>query len=110
MNKALRQVCYIVYAALLLIISNKSVAQKSPASEADSKKEASKFFDQEDFANAYPLYSELLSIHPDNAEYNYRFGACMLFTKADKEKPVDYLELAIKQPGIEKLAYYYLGR
>lgn len=110
MNKILRQVCIITFAALLLIISGNLAAQTSPSSEADLKKEAAKYFDNEDFTNAYPLYSQLLSLYPDNSDYNYRFGTCMLFSKSDKEKPVNYLELAVKDPNIDKLAYYYLGR
>jgi len=98
-----------VTAALFLIISHKSAAQ-GPSSEADRKKEAQKYFEAEDFESAYPLYAELLSLHPDNPDYNYRLGTCMLLSKADKEKPVDYLEMATKDPSIDKLAFFYLAR
>jgi hypothetical protein len=107
MNKITRQIFKLFVAALSLITSNTIWAQKS---EADLKKEAARYFDQEDFTRAYPLYSQLLSLYQQDPEYNYRFGACMLFFQADKAKPVDYLEFAVKKPSIEPLAYYYLGR
>ena len=109
MKRTLRQVICMVTAALFLIISHKSAAQ-GPSSEADRKKEAQKYFEAEDFESAYPLYAELLSLHPDNPDYNYRLGTCMLLSKADKEKPVDYLEMATKDPSIDKLAFFYLAR
>ena len=33
-----------------------------------------------------------------------------MFSQADKKKPIDYIEAAVKQSGVENLAYYYLGR
>ncbi|HXB12452.1 MAG TPA: hypothetical protein VNZ45_10725, partial [Bacteroidia bacterium] len=105
MSKFTRLALMYLLAALLLIISNKSFAQ-DPTSESQLKQEAAKYFDQEDYASAYPLYSQLLSLYPEDPTYNYRTGACMLFTKADKEKPIDYLELAIKKPKVDNIAYF----
>ena len=87
-------------------------AQRKPDPETEKqlKKDAANYFDKEDFANAYPIYSQLLSLYPRDPNYNYRFGACLLFTNSDKKKAVKYLEYAAKQTGVENLAYYYLGR
>jgi len=110
MNSVLRQIHTVMFAVLLLITSTKASAQKSPSSEADLKKLAAKYFDDENFASAYPLYSQLLSLYQQNPDYNFRFGACMLFYQADKAKPIDYLEKAVKSSGIDNQAYFYLGR
>ena len=96
--------------ALSLVVSNNSRAQKAPVNESQLKKQANNYFDNEDYANAYLQYSQLLSLYPQDPNYNYRFGACMLFSQADKKKPIDYIETAVKQAGVDNLAYFYLGR
>ncbi|HTB33166.1 MAG TPA: hypothetical protein VK808_14150, partial [Bacteroidia bacterium] len=87
-------------------------AQSNTAHETENrlKKAAAKYFDDGDFIEAYPLYSQLLSLYPRDPNYNYRFGACLLFTKADKNKAVEYLQFSVRQTTVENLAYYYLGR
>jgi len=106
----LRQTVILTFLALSLVISDKVAAQKSPANEAQLKKQANQYFEDEDYTNAFNEYSQLLSLHQDDPNYNYRFGACMLFSQADKKKPIDYIENAVKLPAVENLAYYYLGR
>ncbi len=96
--------------ALSLIISTKTTAQKNPANEAQLKKQANNFFEDENYAKAYLQYSQLLSLYPQDPNYNYRFGACILFSQSDKKKAVDYIETALKQPSVDNLAYYYMGR
>ncbi len=89
-----------------------NTAKNNAAHETENrlKKAANKYFEEENFLEAYPLYSQLLSLYPRDPNYNYRFGACMLFTKADKNKAVEYLSYSVKQPDVENLAFYYLGR
>ncbi|HWY98695.1 MAG TPA: hypothetical protein VNY36_06400, partial [Bacteroidia bacterium] len=94
----------------LSLLCNSLFAQKTPVNESQLKKQANNYFEDEDYANAYLQYSQLLSLYPQDPNYNYRFGACALFSQADKKKPVDYIETAIKQPNVENLAYFYLGR
>ncbi|MFY8136917.1 MAG: hypothetical protein ACOVMR_02365, partial [Flavobacteriales bacterium] len=52
-------------------------AQKA-GSEQQLAKEANELFASENFLKAYPLYSQLVSLYPQNAEYSYRFGACAI--------------------------------
>src|ERR1700739_201603 len=94
----------------LSLIANISFAQKNPANEAQLKKQANNFFEDEEYAKAYLQYSQLLSLYPQDPNYNYRFGACMLFSQSDKKKAIDYIETAVKQTTVENLAYFYLGR
>jgi hypothetical protein len=94
----------------LSLIANVSFAQKNPANESQLKKQANNFFEDEEYAKAYLQYSQLLSLYPQDPNYNYRFGACMLFSQSDKKKAIDYIETAVKQTTVENLAYFYLGR
>jgi hypothetical protein len=106
-----RQIAVFILVLLLQpTLEIKAQTDAAHETEARLKKAAAKYFDEGDFLEAYPLYSQLLSLYPRDPNYNYRFGACMLFTNADKNKAVDYLEFAVKQPDVEVLAYYYLGR
>jgi len=89
---------------------NSTFAQTTFTSEEDLKKEAKKLFDSEQYAEAYPLYSQLLSVYPKDPNYNYRFGICMLYTSENKEKPISYLEYAAKQPDVEKDVFFFLGK
>jgi hypothetical protein len=93
--------------APLLLQAQSSTA---PETEARLKKAAEKYFDQQDYTDAYPLYSQLLSLYPRDPNYNYRFGACMLFvSKADIGKAVHYIQYGIKQATVDNLAYYFYG-
>jgi hypothetical protein len=108
MNKHLR----FIYLLLLVFLFNNTVvvAQNSFASEDELKQQAAKLFDDDSFEEAYPLYSQLLSLYPKSASYNFRFGVCMLYSIDDKEKPLSYLEFASRQADVEKEVFYYLGK
>ncbi|MBL8002552.1 MAG: PD40 domain-containing protein [Flavobacteriales bacterium] len=62
------------------------------------------------FAEAYPLYSQLVSLTPSDRELNYRFGACTLYGGDDKEKAIGHLKYAVEGPSAPPLAWYFLGR
>ncbi len=87
-------------------------SQSDAAHETENrlKKAATKYFEDGDYLEAYPLYSQLLSLYPKEPNYNYRFGACILFTKADKTKAMDYLRFSVRYETVDALAYYYLAR
>ena len=62
------------------------------------------------YAEAYPLYSQLVSLDPADRDLNYRFGACTLYGGDDKEKAIGHLKYACESPAIPALASYFLGR
>ncbi len=62
------------------------------------------------YAEAYPLYSQLVSLTPGDRDLNYRFGACTLYGGDDKEKAIGHLRFACESPTIAPLAHYFLGR
>ncbi len=95
---------------LFLLCANPSSAQTSFSSETELKKHANELFDKEDYAEAFSLYSQLLSVYPKDPNYNYKFGICMLYTSENKEKPISYLEYASKQPDVDKDVFFFLGK
>jgi hypothetical protein len=82
------------------------------SSEEELKKQANKYFDDEDFTKAYPLFSQLLSLYPKDPQYNYKFGTCLLFSSNDKGKTIAYIEFAAKRQkqNIDKKVFFYLGK
>ena len=85
-------------------------AQSNFGSEAELKKQASKFFDKEDYVSASPLYSQLISVYPANPQYNYRFGTCLLFADRDKAKAIGYLKTASASWDRPNDVWYFLGK
>jgi len=71
---------------------------------------ADALFDEQRFAEALPMYSQLVSLAPGDRQLNYRFGTCLLFDGEDKEKAVSYLKYATEDPAIPAAAWYWLGR
>ena len=108
MNKHVR-LLYLLLLAFAFSISVAS-AQTTFGSEEELKTQAAKLFDDDQFEEAYPLYSQLTSIYPKDPNYNYRLGVCMLYASDDKEKPIAFLEFAVNKPEVEKEALFYLAR
>lgn len=55
-------------------------------------------------------YSQLLSLHPASVEYNYRYGACLVYAEADKEKALKHLRFAAANSGAPIEVHYFLGK
>ncbi|MBK8227074.1 MAG: hypothetical protein IPK70_07845 [Flavobacteriales bacterium] len=71
---------------------------------------ADQLFQEQRFAEAMPLYSQLVSLTPSDRTLNYRFGACLLHGSADKEQAIGHLKFATDAPTTDPLAWYWLGR
>ncbi|HIA12936.1 MAG TPA: hypothetical protein EYN69_12830, partial [Flavobacteriales bacterium] len=78
-------------------------------SEKDLQKNAAKLFEKEEFVKAYPLYSQLLSVYPENIEYNYKLSVCMLYANPDKEKAIPFLQRVTSNLSADKKSNYYMG-
>lgn len=79
-------------------------------SEADMVKKADKLFEQKQYAQALDYYSQLVSLHAQDANYNYKYGTCLLFASPDKEEALRFLKFAVSKPGVDDMAYYYVAR
>jgi hypothetical protein len=95
----------------LLFVSFSLSAQKEIKDEGDLIKAADELFKQEEYIKAFSMYQTLLSNHTDNAEYNFRYAVCLMYAdRSDKTKPIFYLEKAEKDPKVDRLLYYFLGK
>ena len=94
-----------------LTITYCSVGYAQVKNEDDLKKQAEKYFEDEDYNLAYKLYAQLVSNYPKDPEFNYRLGVCMLYTEPDKKKPFSYLKIATNNPkDAPKDAKFYLAK
>jgi len=102
---------YGLFIALLVLFSSSHLAigQTAFANKAELEKAANDLFAKQDYSNAKPLFSQLLSQDALNADYNYRFGVCIMFTEPDPAKPLPYIEGGANSKGVNPEAYYFLG-
>jgi len=56
---------------------------------------AESFLDDENYGAALPIYLDLISRDPNNANFNFKVGFCYLNTHLEKEKSVSFLEKAV---------------
>lgn len=103
MINCLRNILFIV----LLLSCIKGNAQET---KSDIEKKANKYFQQDDFSNALPLYLRLLSLEPRNHSFNYRYGACLLMASENKGDAFQYLKFATSGGDVEDEAFYFLGK
>lgn len=93
------------------ILMNAAFSQNDFASEEELKTQAQKLFDERKLVEASPLFAQLLSLYPQDPNYNYKYGATLLEASADREKPLKYLKFSLsKSSQVEPLAYYFLGK
>ncbi|PKP01606.1 MAG: hypothetical protein CVU11_14725 [Bacteroidetes bacterium HGW-Bacteroidetes-6] len=98
--------------ALLFLAGNQVLFAQENGDDEQVRIEAEKLFAQKKFTEAFPKYSQLLSLHRKDPFYSYRFGVCMLYSdRRDPEQPIKYMELAVGQlQGEDALMLkFYLG-
>lgn len=92
----------------LSVVAFPSVSQSNNV--GDVEKKANELFQKENYLEAKDLYSQLVSLYPKDANFNYRFGACLLFVDVDKTYPLKFLEYAVSKPNVDVEAFYFLGK
>ena len=98
----------LVIALWAMFVGQISTAQKG--SEDQLIQDATAYFEQGAYLKAFPLYSQLVSLYPNHAEYAFKFGACAIYGDADKTKAVRYLNSAISKSVNDPEVYYFLGK
>ncbi|MCF8297870.1 MAG: hypothetical protein K9J13_10030 [Saprospiraceae bacterium] len=94
----------------LLCTTYLSASSKNSEALKLYEKNANILFNQSQYSEAFPLYSHLVSLEPDNPEYCYRFAVCILISgKENAANSIDYLELASEKIKNRPLISYYLG-
>lgn len=92
------------------LFTNVANGQSDFKSEEDLKKKAAELFEAKQFIEAAPLYAQLLSLYPKEPEYNFKYGASILYADADKSKALKYLSFATSKSSVDPRAYYYAGK
>lgn len=72
--------------------------------------QANQLFEDGSFLEAHPLFSQLVSLHPKDADYNFKFGACALYAGEERQLAVKHLEFATSRTGVDNEAWYFLGK
>lgn len=93
----------------IFLLGNLGLTAQDFKNEKQLTKGADDAFKDGKYEEALPLYSTLISNYPKDPNYNYRYGACLLFTGSDKEKPIKYLQYAASKPEVDPAANYYYG-
>ncbi len=99
-----------LFCAFFLVGTVSLHAQSGPTSEQELKTMAEKLFEEKSYTEAMQRFSQLLSLHPASAEYNYYYGASLVFADADKEKSFKHLRFARGKADIPDEVHYYLGK
>lgn len=98
----------LVIALWAVFVNQVAFAQKG--TEEQLVKDANNYFKSGEYLKAFPLYSQLVSLYPNHPDYNYRFGACAIYSESDKTKAVRYLNQAVNKGVEDPMAWYYLGK
>ena len=104
---------YIIKLFFLLLISVSVSAQQKTALSKDQisnlKKEGSDFFKSENYREGLKRYQQLVNAEPDNVDFNYKTGICLLKTYVDKKKSAEYLKNVLNKKDAPKDILYYMG-
>ncbi len=107
--KLIRNIQHKVSLTLLALLW--CVAANAQYSEGDLLKEANTLFDQKAYADAMPLYAQLLSLNPTNPDLNFKYGATALYGETtEKDEAIKYLKFASSKPAIDNQVWYFLAR
>jgi len=101
---------YVVLLIVFLFIGliPESYAQRE--SIDDQVKKADKLFENGDYAEAYPLYTHLLSMKKGNTDIIFKYGATLLYGSDKKADAIPYLKKASSKPSVDVRAHYFMGR
>ena len=78
--------------------------------EEQVKEKAEELFKDEQYVQATPYYLRLISLQPKSAEYNYRYGACLLYNANKRGEAIRYLKFATAQAEVDAKAHFFMGR
>ncbi len=102
----------------IVVVVSSLQAQKSsrPSSKKLSTEEvkkfsvAEKFYEEEDYLRALPIYTDLLDAHPDQVYFKLKSGICYMYKSDEKEKSISLLNEVEQVAPATKDIYFYLGR
>ena len=95
---------------IILIVSLFPLFSFSQESLEETKQIADKLFEDEKYIEATPYYLRLLAIQPRDHNFNYHYGACLLYNAGKSQDVFKYLNYAVTNVNVEAEANYFLGR
>ncbi len=95
--------------ALFILTVSTAFAQQFK-SEEERLTHANNLFDDGKFIEAEPHMLHFLSLNQTSAEFNFKYGVCVLHNDEDKTKSLRYLRYASKQSGTDTRVFFYLGK
>ena len=102
---------HIVFLVFVIFIAGNTAFAQDFKSEEEKINYAAQLFDSQKYEEAKKLYSTIRSKQPKNPEYNYRFGACLVFGDEDEKKEAfKYLKYAAKFTDVDTKVYFYLAK
>lgn len=78
--------------------------------EAQLRSKADNLFQSQDYVAATPAFLQLLALQPRSAEYNYKYGTCLVFNGRKKQDAIKYLQFATSSGNVDNEAFYYMGK
>lgn len=77
--------------------------------DTELEQKAFTLFRAENYTEALPLFSQLLSLYPKEPNYNFGYAVCLIETNQQIEKAIKYLQFADSKSD-NPLIKFYLGR
>jgi hypothetical protein len=86
-----------------------AIAQNKKGDD-DQLKKADKLFNEGKYAEAYPMYTHLLSLQKGNADITFKYGATLLYGSDNKADAIPFLKKAAAKTSTDIRVYYFLGK
>lgn len=101
---------FCIFLILIFVFQENSIyAQGLSEGEQKVEDEAFMLFTKKEYDKAMPLFSQLLSLHPQDPVYNYGYGVCLIETNTGTKKALKYLKYA-QSKSQNPVIFYYIGR
>lgn len=97
------------YFILILGIVSSTCLLFSQDQNKATETKAFQLFNQKQYSEALPLFSQLLSLYPKDERYNLYYAACLVETNQSIDKAIKYLQFADSKSN-DPFIKYYLGR
>jgi len=102
----MKTIRYIFHVFLISLIATVVSAQ----TESELKEDADILFEKEQYVDATSYYLRLLALTPKDADYNFRYGTCLLFNSYQKKDAIRYLNYSVNDKNIDPRAFYFYGK
>ncbi len=106
MSKLKPKILFLLFSILFLF--NNVIAQELTDAELDVEDDAIAAFEAGDYQYASEKFSQLLSLHPKDANFNYYYAVCLIKQNKEIDKAIKFLEYAKNKTTFSEV-YFYLG-